>query len=188
LYTAESIFPRSLCVAAQRVASTLADWAFVFGGMSPFSQVGRGPSWHSHSTALARRPGRRPMSSWCQKSQRPETSVVRPPPGLGADQYRRRLAAAGRRVLRRSPHICRRREVMVMGRRDLIRRERAKLAAAEMREAAASGPAAPLPTWLGTGGTVASSESTWVRSVPSRTTSTPEPPRPASDGTRRHNA
>ena len=41
-----------------------------------------------------------------------------------------------------------------MGRRDLIRRERAKLAAAEARDAAASGPAATLPAWLGTGGTV----------------------------------
>ncbi len=67
-----------------------------------------------------------------------------------------------------------------MGRRDLIRRERAKLAAAEeARAAAASGPAATLPAWLGTGGTVASSESTWVRSAPARTTSTPQPARPA---------
>lgn len=71
------------------------------------------------------------------------------------------------------------REVIGMGRRDLIRRERAKLAAAEARDGAASAPAATLPAWLGTGGAVASSESTWVRSVPSRTTSTPQPPRPA---------
>lgn len=70
-----------------------------------------------------------------------------------------------------------------MGRRDLIRRERARLAAAEARDAAASGPAASLPAWLGTGGAVASSESTWVRSIPSRATSTPQPARPAS---RRH--
>ena len=55
-----------------------------------------------------------------------------------------------------------------MGRRDLIRRERAKLAAVEARDAARSGPAAPLPAWLGTGGTVASSESTWVRSAPAQ--------------------
>lgn len=116
---------------------------------------------------------------WCQKSQRPETSVVRPQPGLVADQHRRHLAAVGSSHLAPIAAHLPSREVIRMGRRDLIRRERAKRAAVEARDAAGSGPAEPLPAWLGTGGEVASSESTWVRSAPARTTSTQQPQRPA---------
>jgi hypothetical protein len=65
-----------------------------------------------------------------------------------------------------------------MGRRDLIRRERAKLAAAEPRTTTELGPEAPLPAWLGTATTfVPRSQSTRARSIRDAATATPRPVR-----------
>jgi hypothetical protein len=65
-----------------------------------------------------------------------------------------------------------------MGRRDLIRRERAKLAAAEPRTTMELGPEAPLPAWLGTATTfVPRSQSTRARSTRNAATATPGPVR-----------